>query len=169
MNCHAPCLDILTLSLCSTARLILVYFLRLEGTPSDAIGSPRLIRASANANGIGFGDIMRGPRQRSNILRGGQIHHVISMVYRLRGGIVIIFPSVSVCSPVCHKVRSAGAAIRASDFRLCMSTVCSGMTLICLQLIPPGMHACVHVGECTCVCIHGRMSTYLSSQQHLYN
>ena len=79
------------------------------------------------------------------------------------------FPSVSVCSPVCHKVRSAGAAIRASDFRLCMSTVCSGMTLICLQLISPGMHACVHVGECMCVCIHGRMFTYLSSQQHPHN
>ena len=112
---------------------------------------------------------MRGPRQRSNILRRREIYHVISMVYRLRGGIVIISPSVSVCSPVCHKVRSVGVAIRASDFRLRMSTVCSGMTLICLQLISPSMHACVHVGECMCVCIHGRMFTYLSSQQHPHN
>ena len=51
----------------------------------------------------------------------------------------------------------------------CLLSSCSGMTLFCLQVISPGMHACVHVGECMCLCIHGHMFTYLLSQQHPHN
>ena len=145
-----------THSLCPSAPLPhWSYFLRPEGTPSDAIGSLRLIRASVNANGMGFGDIT-----------GGHLHGL-----QTERGVLWLFPQVYQFVAL-YVIRFAlpvlPYALQIFDCA-CLLSVLVAMTLICLQLISPSMHACVHVGECMCVCIHSRMFTYLSSQQHPHN